>query len=150
MEERSRHTWVPYVAAAAGTVLALKAVLVMATDDGAPTAMGVLYLVGLLLGLLAATGAALRQRGLARRVGVGLGCAALLILWILGLGDVLKPVVGLVTDYQHAKDEVPILLAGLVLIGLAWPARARDLGAAVGVRDTGTTAGRSTTVRAQP
>lgn len=140
----------PYVAAAAGTVLALKAVLVMASDDGAPTAMGVLYLVGLLLGLIAAIGAASRQHGVVRRVGVGLGCAALLVLWILGLGDVLKPVVGLVTDYQHAKNEVPILLAGSVLIGLAWSARARDLGAGVGVRETVLPTGRSTTVRAEP
>ena len=127
MTTTARHTWVPYVAAAAGAVLVLKAVLVMATDDGAPSAMGVLYLLGLLLGLVAAVGAGLRQHGWARSVGVGLGAAVLLTVWIMGLGDTLKPVVGLVTDYQHAKNEIPILLAGLVLLALAWKARAHDL-----------------------
>lgn len=127
MTRTARHTWVPYVAAGAGAVLALKAVLVMATDDGSPGAMAVLYLLGLLLGLVAAVGAGLRQRGWARSLAVGLGGAVLLVLWIMGLGDALKPVVGLVTDDQHAKDEVPILLAGLVLLALGWRGRARDL-----------------------
>lgn len=127
MNRTARHTWVPYVAAAAGAVLALKAVLVMATDDAVPSAMGVLYLLGLLLGLVAAVGAGLRQRGWPRSLGVGFGAAVLLVMWIMGLGDALKPVIGAVTDSEHAKAEVPILLAGLVLLGLAWRARARDL-----------------------
>lgn len=127
MTDPSRRTWVPYVAAAAGTVLVLKAALVIATDDGAPSAMAVLYLVGLLLGLAAAVGAGLRQRGWARSLVVGLGCAALLVLWIMGLGDMITPVVALVTDSQHAQNEMPILLAGLALLGVAWWALARDL-----------------------
>lgn len=127
MDRTARHAWVPFVAAGAGAVLALKAVLVMATDDAAPAAMGVLYLLGLLLGLVASVGAGLRQRGWVRGLGIGLGSAVLLVMWIMGVGDLLKPAVGLVTDYQHAKNEVPILLAGSVLLGLAWLARARDL-----------------------
>lgn len=136
MTRTARHTWVPYAAAAAGAVLSLKAVLVMATDDGAPSAMGVLYLLGLLLGLVAAVGAGLRQRGWARSVGIGIGAAVLLVMWIMGLGDLLKPVIGAVTDSDTAKDEVPILLAGLVLLALAWRGRAHDLQAPADVRET--------------
>lgn len=127
MTTTTRHTWVPYAAAAAGAVLSLKAVLVVATDDGAPGAMGGLYLLGLLLGLVAAAGAGLRQQGVARGVAVGLGAAVLLVLWVMGLGEALESVVGAVTDDEHAPVEAPILLAGLVLLALAWRARARDL-----------------------
>lgn len=127
MTASARHTWVPYAAAAAGAVLSLKAVLVVATDDGAPGAVGALYLLGLLLGLAAAGGAGLRQRGAARGIAVGLGAAVLLVLWVMGLGEALESVVAAVTDDEHAPVEAPILLAGLVLLGLAWRARARDL-----------------------
>ena len=123
----ARHTWVPFVAAAAGAVLALKAVLVVATEDGVPGAIGVLYLLGLLLGLAAAVGAGLRQTGWARSLGIGLGAAVLLLLWVMGLGEVVEGAVGAVTDDEHAPVEAPILLAGLVLLGLAWRARTRDL-----------------------
>ncbi len=126
-DARPRHTWVPYVAAAAGAVLALKAVLVTATDDTAPTTFAVMYLLGLLLGVVAAVGAGLRQRGWPRGVAVGTGGVVLLVLWIMGLGDALKPVVRLATDDVNAANEVPILLAGLVLLALAWRARGRDL-----------------------
>lgn len=121
------HTWVPYVAAAAGAVLSLKAVLVVATDDGVPAAIGVLYLLGLLLGLAAAVGAGVRQSGWARSAAVGAGGAVLLLMWVMGLGEVVEPVVGAVTDDEHAPVEAPILLAGLVLLALAWRARAHDL-----------------------
>ena len=124
----ARHTWVPWVAGLAGAAFTLKVLLIAAAgDDVSDAVFGVLYLAGLALGLVAAVGAGLRQRGWARSLGVGIGAAVLLVMWIMCLGDLLKPVVGVVTDSETAKDEVPILLAGLVLLALAWRARARDL-----------------------
>ena len=92
-----------------------------------------LYLLGLLLGLAAAVGAGLRQPGRARSVAVGLGGAVLLVLWIMGLGEVVEPAVAAVTADEHAPVEAPILLAGLVLLALAWRARTRDLQASSAV-----------------
>ncbi len=129
MNRSVRATWVPFVAAAAGAVLALKAVLVMATGDGVPDATAVMYLGGLLLGVVAAIGAGVRQRGWVRSIGVGMGGTLLLVLWIMGLGDALKPVIGVVNDSDIVKAEIPILLAGLVLLALAWRGRSNDLSA---------------------
>lgn len=123
----ARHPWVPYLAAGAGAALSLKAVLVVATDDGGPGAMAVLYLGGLLLGLGAAVGAGLRQPGRLRGLAVGAGSSLLLVLWIMGLGDSLKPLVGAVSESEAVQAEAAVLLAGLVLLALAWRARVRDL-----------------------
>lgn len=123
-----RHTWVPAVAALAGAALTLKIVLIAAGGDGmSDTPFAVLYLSGLGLGLAASAGVGLRQRGVLRSLGFGVGSAALLLAWIMGLGEVVEPLVGLVTSSTTAKEEAPILLAGLVLLALAWRARARDL-----------------------
>lgn len=50
----------------------------------------------------------------------------LLVLWIMGLGDALKPLVGVVSDAEHVQ-EVPVGLAGLVLLVLAWAGWSRDV-----------------------
>lgn len=127
----ARHTWVPAVAALAGLAYVLKVTLILVTDDGAPdTATAVLYIGGLVLGLAAAVGAGLRQRGALRRAAVGLGSAVLLVAWIMGLGEVLEPLLARVSDAVHVQEEVPILVAGLVLLALAGIARERDLRAA--------------------
>lgn len=61
-----RHTWVPYVGAAAGAALLLKAVLIIGSgNDVGEGPMAVLYLGGLLLGVVAAVGAGLRRHGVA-------------------------------------------------------------------------------------
>jgi hypothetical protein len=128
MDRTPRHTWVPWVAALAGAAFTLKVTLILASDNEmAEGPLAVLYLSGLLLGVVAAVGAGLRQHGALRSVAVGGGSALLLVMWIMGLGDLLKPVVGVVSDAEHVQVEVPILLAGLVLLGLAWWARSRDL-----------------------
>lgn len=130
----SRHTWVPYVAATAGSALVLKGTLIIATDNAvSEDAMAVLYLGGLALGLVAAVGAGLRRRGWLRSLAVGAGSALLLATWILGLGDFLKPVVGLVSDAEHVQVEVPVVLAGIALLVLALRARARDARAGIAV-----------------
>lgn len=123
-----QHTWVPWVAALAGAALTLKIVLIATSgDELSDTPFAVLYLGGLVLGLAASVGVGLRQRGALRSIGLGGGSAVLLLSWIMGLGEVLEPLVGLVTSSTTAAEEAPILLAGLVLLGLAWRARARDL-----------------------
>jgi hypothetical protein len=123
-----RHTWVPWVAALAGAAFTLKVLLILGSGNGVPEEpMAVLYLTGLALGVAAGVGAGLRQQGVLRGLAVGAGSVVLLVLWIMGLGDALKPVVAVVSDAQHVKDEVPVLLAGLVLLGLAWRGRAHDV-----------------------
>lgn len=125
-----RHTWVPYVAAAAGAAFTLKVMLIFASGNAvSETPMVVLYLGGLLLGIVAAVGTGLRQPVLGRRIAVGLGLTVLLILWIMGLGEAVEPVVGLFSDAKYIQEETPILLAGLVLLALAFRARSRDLDA---------------------
>lgn len=124
---RARHTWVPYVAAAAGAAFLLKAVLIIASSDGiADAPMVVLYFGGLLLGVVAAVGAGLRQRRTGAKLAVALGGVVLLVLWIMGLGDLLEPVISLVSDAEHVGDEVPVGVAGAVLLGLAWLGFSRD------------------------
>lgn len=124
----TRHTWVPYVAAAAGISLIVKGTLIIASGNTvSDVAMGGLYLGGLALGLVAAVGAGLRQRGWLRGLAVGLGSVLVLVQWILGLGDAFKPLIGVFTDAQHVKAELPVVAAGLVLVLLALGARARDI-----------------------
>ncbi len=66
----TRHTWVPYAAAAAGVSLIAKGTLIIASGNTvSEVPMGVLYLGGLALGLIAAVGAGLRQRGWLRGQG---------------------------------------------------------------------------------
>ena len=123
----SRHTWVPYVAAAAGACLVLKGTLIIASGNAMPDPpMAVLYLAGLALALVAAIGAGLRQRGRLRGLLVGFGATFLLAWWIVGLGDAFKPLVGIVSDAEHVQAEVPVVAAGLVLLLLALRARASD------------------------
>lgn len=123
----ARFTWVPYVAAVAGAALILKGSLIIATDNQiSEDAMGVLYLVGLGLGVAAAFGAGLRQRAWIRGLLVGIGSALALLMWIMGVGDAIKPVVGLVSSTEHVQVEVPVVLAGLVVTALALRARSRD------------------------
>ena len=128
MDRTPRHTWVPWVAALAGAAYTLKVSLILASGNGGPDwPYAVLYLAGLALGITAAVGAGLRQPGRLRGVAVGLGSAVLLVAWIMGLGEVLEPVVGVFSDTTYVQEEVPILVAGLVLLALAWWARSRDL-----------------------
>lgn len=123
----ARLTWVPYVAAVGGAALIVKGSLIIATDNATSEgAMGALYLAGLALGVVAAIGAGLRQRGWIRGLLVGLGSTVALLAWITTLSDAFKPVVGLVSSTEHVQVEVPVVLAGLVVTALALGARARD------------------------
>lgn len=129
-----RHTWVPWVAALAGAAYVLKVSLILASNDQVSDApLVVLYLGGLVLGLAAAVGAGLRQPGVLRGIAVGLGSAVLLVAWIMGLGEVLEPPLARVSDAVHVQEEVPILVAGLVLLALAGWARSSDVRRTSGV-----------------
>lgn len=128
MNRTPRHTWVPYVAALAGAALTLKGTLILGSGNRVDeTTTGVLYLGGLLLGLVACVGVGLRQHGVLRGIGLGLGSTLLLVGWIIALSDAVEPAIGAFSDRVYVRDEAPVLLAGLVLLVLAWLARARDL-----------------------
>lgn len=125
---RARHTWVPYVAGLAGAAYLLKTTLAVAGDNGvdAGPIFGVLYLSGLVLGLAAAVGTGLRREGNVARVAVAIALCVLLVAWIVGLGDALKPVIGVFSDAQNVKDELPIGIAGGVLLVFAYLGYSRD------------------------
>jgi len=113
-----KHAWVPYVAIAAGTAYVLKVALIWGSGDTAnSTVTGILYISGLLLGIAAAVGTGLRQRR-GRRALVAVGLAVLLVVWVMGLGDALKPVFGLFSDKEYVEVEGPLALLGFVLLAL--------------------------------
>jgi hypothetical protein len=113
----------------AGAALLLKAVLIIGSgNEVGEGPMAVLYLLGLAVGVVAAIGAGLRRERLGARIGVALGGAVLLVAWIMGIGDALKPAVAVLSDAAHVQDEVPIGLAGAVLLGLSWWGFTRDTG----------------------
>ena len=120
------HRWVPYVAVAAGAAYVLKVALIWGSDDTFnENALGVLYLGGLLLGIAAGIGAGLRQRR-GRRALVGIALPVLLVSWVMGLGDLLKPVFELFSDAEHVAVEGPLLVLGVVLLALGARAGASD------------------------
>lgn len=112
----SRHAWVPYVAVASGAALLLKAVLMIATEDGlADPVEGGLYLGGILLGIVASIGAGLqRRKGLRTLTAVGL--SLLLLAFITSLGEVFEPVFAAISDARWVREEGPIGLLGVVLL----------------------------------
>ncbi len=123
----ARHTWFPYLAAAGGAILILKGCLVIASGDGAnSTAVGVLYLTGLLIGLVVAVGAGLRRTSGWSKVAVAAGGVVLLVLWIMTLSDAAAGLIAKVSDSAVLQDEVPIIVAGMVLVGIATVAFIRD------------------------
>ena len=130
---RPRHTWMPYIAGLAGAALLLKATLIIAGNPSsdADGIFAVLYLSGIALALAAAIGTGLRRRGVGARIGVAIGLSVLVVAWIMGLGDLLKPVIGVISDAQRVKDEVPIGIAGVVLLVLAYLGYSRDQKAAI-------------------
>ncbi len=65
----TRHRWVAYAALTAGAILLAKASLIILSGNTvSESAMAVLYLLGLLVGIVAAVGVGLRQPTLLRRI----------------------------------------------------------------------------------
>jgi hypothetical protein len=122
-----RHTWVPYAAATAGALLLLKGVLIVASNDGInDTPVVIMYFGGLLVGLVAAVGLGLRQASVPARIAVGLGASVLLVMWIMGFGSILNPIIEAFSDAKVARDEVPVAVAGAVLLAVAGRAFLND------------------------
>jgi hypothetical protein len=115
-----RHTWVPYAAATAGALLLLKGVLIVASNDGiGDTPVVVMYFGGLLVGLVAVVGLGLRQASVPARIAIGFGASVLFVMWIMGFGSILNPIVEAFSDAKVARDEVPVAVAGAVLLAVA-------------------------------
>lgn len=113
----TRHAWVPAVGALAGTALTVKAALIIGSGNGVgDQPMAVLYLAGIAVGIVAAVGLGLRRRPLWQRIVVGVAAPLLLVLWILGLGEVLNPIAELFSNEAYVGDELPVGVAGLVLL----------------------------------
>ena len=111
----------PAVGALAGLTLTVKASLIIGTGNAiAEQPMAVLYLSGLALGVAAAVGFGLRRSPLALRIATAVVAPLLLIAWIMGLGEVVEPLFGLVNDAQYVRDEGPIGLLGVVLLAAAY------------------------------
>lgn len=122
---RARHAWVPYVAVISGSILLLKAALIIGSNnqlgDGPLTPP--LYLAGVLLGLAAAVGAGLRARR-GRRALVAVGLSAAFVLFIIA--GISGPLFGAMSDAEWVEDEGPIGLLGLIVLLLGARARATD------------------------
>jgi hypothetical protein len=121
----THHSWVSYVAVAAGAALLVKAVVIIGSGGEEPGITGLLYLGGLLLALAAAVGAGLRaRRGRRALTGVGLGVA--LVAFVMVLSDALAPLFEVVSDAPWVADEGPVGLLGAVLLALGALGRTRE------------------------
>ena len=121
-----RHSWVPYVGVAAGAVLLLKAVLIIASENRVSEgAMAVLYLGGMLLALAACIGAGLRRRK-GRRTLVAVAASFGLVAFVMVLSDAVAGILAGLSEPPWVGDEGPVGLLGVVLIALS--ARARGAG----------------------
>lgn len=96
-----------------------------ATDGAADTATGLLYLGGLALALAAAIGTGLRARR-GRRTLVAVGLSVAVVAWIMGVGDLVEPVVDAFSDTQYVIHEAMILVIGLALLALGALSRRRE------------------------
>lgn len=124
VDRGSQHRWVPYVAVISGAILLLKAVLIIGSEDGLnETFTALLYLSGVLLGVVAAVGAGLRARR-GRRTLVAVGLSAAFLMFIIS--GITEPLFGALSDAAWVEDEGPIGLLGLVVLLLGARARASD------------------------
>jgi len=123
--ETSKHTWVPYAAIAAGAGFVLKFVLIIITEDKVDTAAAVLYLGSLLIAIAAAIGAGLRARH-GRRAIVAVALSVGVVAYIMGLGDLLKPLFEAFSDKQYVIDEGMIAVLGVVLLALGAFSKTRE------------------------
>ena len=109
--------WVPYVAVAAGAALLISSVITFATEGDEPVVSVALFFAGWLLALVACVGFGLSRRP-GRRALVAVGTSVLVVLWIMGIGDLLTPLVEVFSKKEYVGDEVPLVILALVLLGL--------------------------------
>ena len=121
----AHHSWVSYVAVAAGAALLVKAVVIIGSGGEEPGVTGLLYLGGLLLALAAAVGAGLRARR-GRRALTGVGLCLALVAFVVVLSDALAPVFEALSDAPWVADEGPVGVLGAVLLALGALSRTRE------------------------
>lgn len=116
-----RHPWVPAVGAVAGTALAVKAAVIIGSGNAVPEQpMAVLYLFGIAVGVIAGIGLGLRRRSVWQRLLVGVAAPLFVVAWIIGLGELVEPLVGTVSDEQYVRDETPVGLLGLGMLAASY------------------------------
>lgn len=104
-------------ALAAGAALVIKVAQIFATDGADHPIQAVLYIGGILLGILGAAGVGSYYGSTTpKKVGLGVGTFLLFLVFMMGLSDGIGSLVAAVTDGPaYVADEVPI-----ALVGLAW------------------------------
>ena len=116
-----RHPWVPIVGALGGAAFVLDCAFVLAFDNTFPDApLIVMYDVAILLGVISGVGLGLRRTALWARIAVAVGAPLLVLAWIVGLGEVVEPLVAMFSDKQYVQDEVPPGLLGVVLLAASY------------------------------
>lgn len=111
--------WVPYTAVAAGTAILISSAITFATDGDEPAVSVALYLGGIALAIAAAIGFGLsRDGGRGRRALVAVGGTVLVVAWVMGLGDLLTPLVEVFSKKAYYGDEIPGDVLALVLLAL--------------------------------
>lgn len=114
-----KHSWVPYAAIAAGTILLIEQVIIFGSQGEATSpVLVVMYLGGVFIAGVAAIGFALSRRP-GRRLLWGAGLLIALFAWVIGLGSIVGPAFEAVFgNEEYVADEGPVALLGLVLLAL--------------------------------
>ena len=121
MTTAPRHTWVPLVGALAGAAFAAKYALMMSAGSAASdNVYAVLWFAGTGLGAVAGVGLGLRRRVAWQRVVVGIAAPALVLAWIMGLGEILEPVAAGIGHNADEATEFPLGLLGVVLVAASY------------------------------
>jgi hypothetical protein len=114
-----RHRWVPTVGALSGLAFVVDTAIVVGWHDP-DGALFVLYDFAILLGVIAGVGLGLRRTALWARIAVAVAAPILVVAWIMGLGEVVEPLVAQFSDKQYVQDEIPPGLLGLVLLAASY------------------------------
>ena len=109
--------WFPYTCVAAGACQLISSSIVFATDGDEPGVSVALYFLGVALAIAVAIGFGMSRRP-GRRALVAVAGSLLVVAWIMALGDQLTPVFEVFSKKEYVGNEGPLVLMGLVLIGL--------------------------------
>jgi predicted transporter len=109
--------WVPYASVVAGACQLVSSSIVFATDGDEPGVSVALYFLGVALAIAVAIGFGMSRRP-GRRALVAVAGSLLVVARIMALGDQLTPVFEVFSKKEYVGNEGPLVLMGLVLIGL--------------------------------
>jgi hypothetical protein len=123
----ARHSWVPAVGALSGATFVLVCALVLGFHNDFPDGpLVVMYDLAILTGVAAGIGLGLRRTALWARIVVAVAAPLLVLAWIVGLGEIVEPLVAVFSDQQYVQDEVPPGLLGVVLLAASYVGIRRD------------------------